>query len=254
MAAPPSECPPVSALTIGSALALALACSPQAGPNKPAVSPDVLVSVAYTKSGLDPFAIHDNATGAMLHPKSRQDAAAIARHLIAAGHRPDLGLMQINAPANLMRTGLTAVAAFDPCASIRVGAQVLLDAYAGGATTLAQRAAVLQALSAYNTGSQTAGLQTYVPAVLASAQKIIPALRTLGLLPDIVPTMSVPSGRTACNDADIRHIAASGSPCPGDAFGGAARASPLGPGETAAPREIFLRPAGGNRELVFNGN
>ena len=45
----------MSALTIGSALALALACSPQASPNKPAVSPDVLVSVAYTESGLDPI-------------------------------------------------------------------------------------------------------------------------------------------------------------------------------------------------------
>jgi type IV secretion system protein VirB1 len=244
----------MSVLTIGSALAIALACSPQAGPNQPAVSPDVLLSVAYTESGLDPFAIHDNATGATLNPKTRQDAAAIASHLIAAGHRPDLGLMQINAPANLTRMGLTVAAAFDPCASIRVGAQVLLDAYAGGATTLAQRVAILQALSTYNTGSQTAGLQTYVPAVLASAQKIIPALRTVGLLPDSVPTISAPSGRTACDGADTLHIAANRSPCSGDAFGVARHALPLGIGETAAPRDVFLRPVGGERELVFNGN
>jgi type IV secretion system protein VirB1 len=211
----------VSALAIGSALAIALACSPRVGSAQLAVSPDVLISVASTESGLDPLAIHDNATGAVLHPETRGAAIALAYRLIAANHRPDLGLMQINSPANLRRTGLTVESAFDPCASIRAGAQVLLDDYQDGTTTREKQVAVLRALSAYNTGSGTAGLTTYVPSVVASARKVIPALAALGLVPE-----------TGANPQQTHE-----------------RASP-----DVAPAHVFIHPATGTRELVFSAN
>lgn len=209
----------MSALAIDSALALALACSPQGGPTQPAVSPDVLISVASAESGLDPLTIHDNATGAVLHPKSTGSAIALAEQLIAANHRPDLGLMQINSPANLTRTGLTVESAFDACASIKAGAQVLLDGYQDGATTREKQVAVLEALSAYNTGSSTAGLTSYVPAVLGSARKVIPAFAALGLGPEI--------------DIHTRPLEDSAR-------------------RDAAPFQVFIRPASGTRELVFS--
>jgi soluble lytic murein transglycosylase-like protein len=209
----------MSALAIDSALALALACSPQAGPTQPAVSPDVLISVASAESGLDPLAIHDNATGAVLHPKTKGRAIALAEQLIAGNHRPDLGLMQINSPTNLTRTGLTVESAFDACASIKAGAQVLLDGYQDGTTTREKEVAVLKALSAYNTGSSTAGLSSYVPSVLASARKVIPAFAALGLGPEISIAARPIEDRVRDDTAAI---------------------------------QVFIRPASGTRELVFS--
>jgi type IV secretion system protein VirB1 len=172
-------------LTTSAALALALACAPR-------VAPDVLLSVAYAESHWRTLAIHDNVTGEAFAPTRKQEAAQIASRLIAEGHNPDLGLLQINA-ANLLRTGLTVATAFDPCASMRAGAQVLLEDYSGGATSAEQQAAILHALSAYNTGSLVAGLHAYAPLVLAAAQKVIPALRVPGIASYAAPAAATPS-------------------------------------------------------------
>jgi type IV secretion system protein VirB1 len=172
-------------LTASAALALALACAPR-------VAPDVLLSVAYAESHWRTLAIHDNVTGEAFEPDSKHEAIQIASWLIAEGHNPDLGLLQINA-ANLARTGLTVATAFDPCASMHAGAQVLLEDYSGGATSAAQQTAILHALSAYNTGSPVTGLHAYAPLVLAAAQKVIPALRLPGVMPYTPPAPEIPS-------------------------------------------------------------
>ncbi len=156
------------------ALTLALDCAPR-------VAPDVLLSVAYAESHWNPLAIHDNVTGEAFYPRSNREAAQLASRLIAQDHNPDLGLLQINT-ANLSRTGLSVATAFDACASMHAGAQILLSGYSGGRTSAAQQAAILRAFSTYNTGSPTAGLRTYAPVVLASAQKVIPSL----LIPGVV--------------------------------------------------------------------
>jgi type IV secretion system protein VirB1 len=168
-------------LSVAAAAGLAMACIPTVGP-RPVVSPDVLLSVARVESGFDPLAIHDNRTGEALHPASKADAVALARRLIAAGHSIDLGLMQITS-GNLGWLGLSVTAAFDPCASIRAGSRVLLAGYDGGTTTAEQQAAILRSLSRYNTGNAMAGLHSYVPLVLAAAEKTIPALRLAGVEP-----------------------------------------------------------------------
>jgi type IV secretion system protein VirB1 len=178
-------------LTVSAALGLALACAPR-------VAPDVVLSVAYAESHWRTLAIHDNVTGEALAPTSRQDAELIASRLIAEGHNPDLGLLQINA-ANLAHTGLTVATAFDPCASMHAGAQVLLEDYSGGATAAEEQAAILHALSAYKTGSPVAGLRTYVPLALTSARKVIPALRLPGVMPYAPPAAEPPSSpASAC--------------------------------------------------------
>lgn len=134
----------------------------------PGISGEVLRSVAVKESHFEPFALHNNtksATRIAVDPKS---AAALAQKWIAAGDSVDLGLMQINSK-NLVPLGLTLTEAFDPCKSIAAGAAVLHAAYARGATFAQEQAALLIALSRYNTGGPLNGVVNgYVQDVLAT--------------------------------------------------------------------------------------
>jgi hypothetical protein len=161
------------------------------------------------------LAIHDNVTEKAYRPEGKQEAKQIASRLIVEGHYPDLGLLQINA-ANLSRTGLAIATAFDPCASMRAGAQVLLEHYGGGSTSAEQQAAIFHALSAYNTGSPVAGLQTNAPVVLATAQKVIPALRLSGVAPYMPPAALSPSSSASSCESGGWHYSADES-CQSDA-------------------------------------
>jgi len=108
---------------------LALACAPQ-------VAPATLAAIARTESGLDPLAIGDNTAHRSYHPAATREAIALAARLAAEGHDLDLGLMQIN-QRNFRWLGLAVGDAFEPCESLAAGA------------------AVLTALSRYNTGKSS---------------------------------------------------------------------------------------------------
>lgn len=162
---------------------LAATCAPEAAPG-------TLTAVAATESGFDSFAIHDNTTGLAWRPRTKYEAASLARQLIDAGHTVDLGLMQIDS-ANLARLHLSTSRAFNPCASLSAGAQVLADDYkpasakaGGGTLPVARQAALRTALSRYNTGSPTAGfLNGYVARVVAAAQHVVPEIDPQAALP-----------------------------------------------------------------------
>src|SRR4051812_12866091 len=79
---------------------------------------------ASVESGIRPNAIHDNATGQSFFPDTMQAAIALARKLVAAGHRIDAGVMQV-ASGNWAAYGLTVETAFDPRANICAGARIL---------------------------------------------------------------------------------------------------------------------------------
>ena len=72
---------------------------------------------------------------------------------------------------------MTARAALDPCVSLAGGAAVLQAAYGGGKTTSDQQAALLIALSRYNTGSPFQGIMNgYARRVMANdAAQSLPA-------------------------------------------------------------------------------
>ena len=136
-------------------------------------APDVpvttLEAVAKTESGLDPWALHDNNTGVSAKPGNIQAALAESEAWIDRGDSVDVGLMQINS-ANFGALGLTTTSALAPCASMAGGAAVLRAAYGGGKTTADQQAALLMALSRYNTGSPLRGiLNGYARTVMAHA-------------------------------------------------------------------------------------
>jgi type IV secretion system protein VirB1 len=141
---------------------LASRCAPMV----PAVT---LEAVARTESGLDPWVLHDNTTGRKGDAGSPELAAAEATQWLEHGDSVDLGLMQINA-ANLPALGMTVSDTFDPCASLAGGAAVLRAAYGGGSTQAEQQAALLMALSRYNTGTPFRGIMNgYARTVLENA-------------------------------------------------------------------------------------
>ena len=132
---------------------LSTACAPE-------VAPAMLADIARVESRLDPFAIHDNATGRSYWPRDKAEAIRIAVPLLAAGHSIDAGLMGINA-GNWRWLGLDAETVFDPCRNIRAGATVLT------------------ALSRYNTGSPTRGFRNgYVASVVAAGRALPPIFVT----------------------------------------------------------------------------
>ena len=98
-------------------------------------------------------------------------AQAQAASLLRAGARIDLGLTQINS-ANLARFGLDLQSVFDPCRNLAAAARLLEQDYERARQYYAQdQAALRAALSAYNTGSFTAGFPNgYVQAVLTGAR------------------------------------------------------------------------------------
>jgi type IV secretion system protein VirB1 len=121
--------------------ALAVTCAPQ-------VAPTTLAAIAQTESGRDPLAVGDNTARRSYHPTAKPEAISLAAQLAAEGHDLDLGLMQIN-QRNFGWLGLTAGDAFEPCDSLAAGA------------------AVLTALSRYNTGKSSS------PVGMAYARRVL---------------------------------------------------------------------------------
>lgn len=122
--------------------------------------PDTVKAIIKVESSGNPLAIGVNFGGGRAHkPDNTQEAAQIARNLIANGKNIDMGLMQINS-ANMKRLGLTTEQIFDPCTNINIGTKILSQNYVQavrihGAGEQALRAA----LSAYNTGNMVKGFQ-----------------------------------------------------------------------------------------------
>ena len=117
----------------------------------PMVAPTTMKAIVLEESRGHPYAIHDGKTHRAIFPKTRAEAAATARRLIAGGSRIDAGLAQINS-ANWDWLGLDAESVFDPCISLRAGERVLLGAYTKAPFTLDA------AISRYNTGHASRGV------------------------------------------------------------------------------------------------
>jgi type IV secretion system protein VirB1 len=147
------------------------------------VAPGTSVAVAAAESGLDPLAIRDNTADMVWRPKDRRKALWLAEKLVAAGHRLDLGLMQIDS-ANLARLHLTLSQAFDPCASMRAAATLLTADYklalggvGEGVVAASGQRALLAAISRYNTGDPVRGFHNgYVARVVIAARYVVPAI------------------------------------------------------------------------------
>ena len=146
-------------------MALLQQCSPE-------VAPVTMAAIVQTESGGRPWTIHDNTTGQSLRFQNRTQAVAMARILIAHGHKLDMGIAQVDSE-NLGWLGLTARQVFNPCSNLKAAQRILVGAYrqagANGTQSLAG------AFEAYNSG-RTWGDQGYAQGVFRNAGVEIPAI------------------------------------------------------------------------------
>ncbi|KAA0178841.1 lytic transglycosylase domain-containing protein [Cupriavidus gilardii] len=160
---------------------LMAACAPQ-------VHPSTLSAIVRTESNGRMYVLSDDGPRGLpyaqrktmlrtIHAGSSEEAATIAKDLIARGHLVGLGLTQVNSQ-NLPALGLTVEQVLDPCINLRAGGQILTSFFRTASVRLKDpQEALLAAISAYNTGSFQRGFANgYVRKVLVNAGAGVPAL------------------------------------------------------------------------------
>ncbi|MGA7816590.1 lytic transglycosylase domain-containing protein [Caballeronia sp.] len=154
---------------------LALECAPN-------IHPTTLQAVVRTESGFNPFAIGVVGGHLSRQPQTLAQAVATAKALDAQGINFSMGLGQVN-KANLSRYGLTYATAFDPCANLQAGADILRGCYTRAVASIgAGDQALRAAISCYYSGNFTRGLKTefrgtsYVQRVSTNAQATNPSI------------------------------------------------------------------------------
>jgi type IV secretion system protein VirB1 len=135
-------------------------------------------AIIQSEGGDNPMALHvDGLAGSQPLASTAEEAAALARRYIAAGLSVDLGPAQVNS-RNLAAFGLTIEQALDPCTNVRTGGAILTAFYAAAVARVGEgQAALLQAISAYNTGSPYRGFSNgYVARVTHIPNLPMPAM------------------------------------------------------------------------------
>jgi len=141
-------------------LSLSLSCAPL-------VHPQTALRLVQHESGSNPYAIGVNGPYRLsFQPQNLQQAVATARMLLSANLSIDMGLGMINS-RNLAPLGLTLESVFDPCTNLAAMQALLSKAYAQAAKRRGEgQAALMEALSIYNTGNPVNGLRNgYVGSV-----------------------------------------------------------------------------------------
>lgn len=150
----------------------------------PGVSESTMGQIVSHESNANPYAIGLNSKTERLprSPRNVVEAVATAEWLYARSYNFDSGLGQINSQ-HIAKLGLRFADLFDPCENLRVAGSILSDCYSraveGGYRT--GQPALKAALSCYNTGSFTAGIDNgYVTRVAAAppATLAVPALES----------------------------------------------------------------------------
>ncbi|WP_158244336.1 lytic transglycosylase domain-containing protein [Trinickia dabaoshanensis] len=144
-------------------ITLVMACAPF-------VSANTMLAVIHQESQGNPWAINVNGSQRYRKANSYEEAVVESKRLIASGANIDMGLMQINSKT-MSSLGLTVERVFDPCTNVYAGGTVLTRNYVQAARTQPSvQAALLAALSAYNTGSFSRGFKNgYVSGVVKAA-------------------------------------------------------------------------------------
>ncbi|OXJ06707.1 lytic transglycosylase domain-containing protein [Burkholderia sp. HI2500] len=142
----------------------------------PAVHPVTLTAVVRNESGANPFAIGVVGGRLVRQPRTQAEAESTVAALERAGWNYSVGLAQVNR-SNFVRYGLAGGGAFDPCANLRAGSEILADCYRQASITSGPgQRALRQALSCYYSGNTSRGFKveksgtSYVQRVVAQAQ------------------------------------------------------------------------------------
>ncbi|RQV07782.1 lytic transglycosylase domain-containing protein [Burkholderia cenocepacia] len=180
----------------------------------PAVHPVTMSAVVRNESGANPFAIGVVGGHLARQPRTQAEAEATAAALERAGWNYSVGLAQVNR-ANFARYGLAGGAAFDPCANLRAGSEILADCYRRASiTTGPGQRALRHALSCYYSGNPQRGFKTekdgtsYVQRVVAQAQPAVSrdGAATLPAASAGTPVVSVPAIAVVPEASTVRRV------------------------------------------------
>jgi type IV secretion system protein VirB1 len=150
-----------------------------------------------TESGGNPLLLHVNGgSQPSPAPQTKEEVVSLASRFIAEGKSVDLGLMQINSD-NLEWLGMSIEDTFDPCKNLAAGSRILEENYQRAHRQKGQeQVALYAALSAYNTGNQTAGIKNgYVQKVVENSTYKVPAISAVAeIKPEPAPEWDVFGG------------------------------------------------------------
>ncbi len=134
-------------------LAFAQQCAPH-------VHPDTLQRVVHVESSFNPYAIGVVGNRLERQPRNAAEAIATAQWLERHGFNYSVGLAQVN-KSNFAKYGLhTLERAFEPCANLRAGADILADCYARALRSKPdEQVALRAAISCYYSGNFTTGFK-----------------------------------------------------------------------------------------------
>lgn len=185
-----------------------------AGECAPSVHPKTMAAVVGVESSFNAYAI--GVVGGKLEhqPSTKTEAIATAKALASDGYNFSMGAGQVNRH-NLTRYGLDYETAFEPCANLRVGSQILTGCYERAKKRFSNDQKALQAaFSCYYSGNFSTGFKpdfkgqpSYVQKVLnkASASEQVPQV------PAIQPTQVIQTASPPPNIDETHNLAASGA-------------------------------------------
>lgn len=189
--------------------ALMRQCAPQ-------VHPTTLKAIVRQESAGHAYVLSDDGPAKLpwrvrknmlrsFYPASKEEAVRLAETLTAQGHMVGIGLTQIS-NRHLQRFGMTVRDALEPCTNLQIGAQLLTEIYVNALKSYTDpQAALLAAISAWNTGSYENGFSNgYVAKVVSQAQYQVPEIK-LGN----AAGLSKPGMRVASRSGKVGHKAAS---------------------------------------------
>ncbi|WP_414041224.1 lytic transglycosylase domain-containing protein [Acidithiobacillus sp. M4-SHS-6] len=140
----------------------------------PMVAPSTMAAIVRVESGGNPLAMWNNSTRSMVIPGSRNQAIRYLRQAMAAGQRVDVGLAQVDT-GNFAAIGLTPRTAFNACANLRAGGEILrMDWQQALTSGYRGQPALYHAFEAYNSGRLWGDAQ-YANRILGAAGAPAPA-------------------------------------------------------------------------------
>lgn len=150
-------------------IALAQTCAPH-------VHVRTLAAIVRVESGFQPLAIGVVGGRLQWQPRSLPEALATTQALDAGGWNFSVGLAQVNVH-QLRARGLTLAQAFDPCTSLRTGAQILAECFGRAHRTAPadEQRALQAALSCYYSGNFLRGFQPDRPGASSYVQRVLQA-------------------------------------------------------------------------------
>ncbi|QQD71590.1 lytic transglycosylase domain-containing protein [Acidithiobacillus ferrivorans] len=188
----------------------------------PTVAPSTMAAIVRVESGGHSLEMWNNSTRSMIGPGNRAQAIQYLRQAIAAGQKVDVGLAQVDT-GNFAAFGLTPRTAFNACANLRAGSEILrTDWQQALASGYRGQKALYHAFEAYNSG-RLWGDALYANRILGAAGAFASAgckpadyggLRTVSQGNKALPTNPFPQFRWLATPAQAVKPAPSGDSRP----------------------------------------